>query len=52
MILGRIRYVGATGTLVVGLGLGCISSAQNQSAAHAPDPMRGAVIAAQGTAAR
>jgi cytochrome c553 len=50
MILGR-RYAAATATLVVGLGLGGISWAQTQGGAHPPDPHRGAVIAAQCTAA-
>jgi cytochrome c553 len=50
MILGR-RYVAATATLVVGLGLSCMSWAQTPSGAQAPNPNRGAAIAAQGTAA-
>lgn len=51
MILGRIRHAGAAGTVIVGLGLGSMASAQSPSGTHAPDPKRGAVIAAQGTAA-
>jgi cytochrome c553 len=51
MTRGRIRYAAAAGTLVAGLGLGGMASAQTPSATHAPDPNRGAVIAAQGTPA-
>jgi cytochrome c553 len=51
MIRGRIRYAAAAGTLIVGLGWAGVTSPQTSSGMHAPDPRRGAVIAAQGTAA-
>jgi cytochrome c553 len=51
MTCGRIRSAAAAGAILVCLGLGGIASAQSASGTHAPDPKRGAVIAAQGTAA-
>jgi cytochrome c553 len=51
MILARLLSVVAAGVGVVVLGPAWNASAQVQSARHAPDPARGAVIAAQGTAA-
>ena len=49
MILARLLSVVGT-TAGIALGLAWTGSAQAQSAGHAPDPSRGAVIAAQGTA--
>lgn len=51
MILRRLLSVGLAGVGLVVLGPAWAASAQTGSAAHAPDPARGAVIAAQGTAA-
>jgi cytochrome c553 len=51
MILHRMRGAAAAGTMLVGLGLSNVVSAQTPSGTRAPDPKRGAVIAAQGTAA-
>jgi cytochrome c553 len=51
MILRRLLSVVPAGMGVVVLGLAWTASAQTQNAEHAPDPARGAVIAAQGTAA-
>ena len=50
MMLGRIQYIAAAGTLVVCLALGRMAPAQTPNGMHAPDPRRGAVIAAQGVA--
>jgi cytochrome c553 len=51
MILQRIPYTAAAGTMLVGLVWSSIASAEGPSGMQAPDPNRGAVIAAQGTAA-
>jgi cytochrome c553 len=51
MILKRLLSVVSLGVGIVAFGLAWAASAQKQSAEHAPDPARGAVIAAQGTAA-
>jgi cytochrome c553 len=51
MILGRLLSVVAACMGLVVLGLAWTASAQMQRAEHAPDRARGAVIAAQGTAA-
>jgi cytochrome c553 len=51
MILGRPFYLAPAGMGLVVLGLAWTASAQTQSAEHAPDRARGAVIAVQGTTA-
>jgi cytochrome c553 len=51
MTLGGIRDAAAAGMFIFGLGLGSMASAQSPGGTHAPDPKRGAVIAAQGTVA-
>jgi cytochrome c553 len=51
MSVTRILYVAAAGALLVGLALSSATSAQTAAGTHVPDPKRGAVIAAQGTAA-
>jgi cytochrome c553 len=51
VIRGRIQYVAAAGAVLLCLGFGRGGSAQSASGVHAADPKRGAVIAAQGSAA-
>jgi cytochrome c553 len=51
MSVTRFRYIAAAGAMFIGLGMSGAAWPQTPAAAHVPDPRRGAVIAAQGTAA-
>src|SRR5258708_8774147 len=52
MTVADIRYTAVAATLlIIDLGLSSIASAQSSTGTRAPDPNRGATIAAQGTAA-
>lgn len=52
MTAAHIRYTAVAATLlIIDLGLSSIASAQSSTGTRAPDPNRGATIAAQGTAA-
>jgi cytochrome c553 len=51
MSVTRFRYIAAAGAMLIGLGLSSAAWPQTSARAHVPDPKRGAVIAAQGTAA-
>jgi cytochrome c553 len=51
MISSRMRYVAAAGAMLIGFALSSAASSQTPAGTRVPDPKRGAVIAAQGTAA-
>jgi cytochrome c553 len=51
MISPRMRYVAAASALLIGLTLSSVASPQSPGGTHVADLKRGAVIAAQGTAA-
>jgi cytochrome c553 len=51
MISPRMRYVAAAGAILIGFALSSAASPQTPAGTRVPDPKRGAVIAAQGTAA-
>jgi cytochrome c553 len=50
MIIARLLSIAAAGVAAVVLGFAWAARAQTQTPQHTPDPKRGAVIAAQGTA--